>query len=1167
MKLKTIKLAGFKTFVDPTKIPLQSNLIAIVGPNGCGKSNIIDAIRWVMGESSAKQLRGEAVTDIIFNGSTVRKPVGQAAIELIFDNSAGSLGGEYAKYAEIAIRRQVSRDGQSTYYLNGTRCRRRDIIDIFLGTGLGPRSYAIIEQGTISRLIEAKPDDLRTHIEEAAGISKYKERRRETELRMQHTNDNLQRVNDVRDELAKQLERLQKQAKIAEQYKELKTQERLLKAKLLGKRCYLLTDELANHDQQIKQQELAIEAEQTQCYQQERQLIELQELHYAHAERVTQLEQENYLKKSEISRLEQAIQHQRQRITQLGNDLSQATQSLISLQRHKQEDEQQIEALTHQLIEIEPQLQQAKINKTELQTKLNEAEQIQQHWQSLWDNHLIETAQHTQEAQIQQTKIQHLERTWQTNEQRIAKLREELANVAECHLQAEIVELQQQQEEYLSKQQFLTEELTHIQAQINEQQVSYRQATQDLHNNQQILQKLMAQHTSLQTLQQEALGKKHNQVEQWLEQNQFQDSKRLAENIKVVEGWEKAVEIVLNQRLQAIGTHEIKALADSLTQLGQGSITLMDLSFQADNASGANLLASKVQSTWPIAPLLAGIYIAESLSLAWERCETLAEHESIITQDGIWLGKGWLQIQHQMDVTTGILAREKELRQIRLEIETAQQALTKFEQLSQTAQASLAELEYAREQVQHQINDDKTHTVQITAQIQIKQAKLQQLQQRSKELTQEIAELQQQQSDLQLELQAVRKTWQIALDNMANYQQQQIDLKAARETSTIHYQAINQEVKENQEQVQLLSSRLHTFTAQLDTKRQHMLRTENQLIEQQQRCELLEQQRLETEGPIIELEQALQTNCQIQLSTEQMLVEARSSLQEIDRNIKIAEKAKFTIEQQLQKLRVKLEELRLHKQTILVRKDTLTEQLSESGYQLIDIFALLTENDTVSHFESEINQLTQRIQRLGAINLAAIEEYQIEAERKQYLDSQYDDLVMALTALQEAIRKIDQETRHRFQETFIQINQGLQKLFPTLFGGGQAYLELTEDDLLEAGVNIMARPPGKRNSTIHLLSGGEKALTAVALVFAIFQLNPAPFCLLDEVDAPLDEANVGRFCNLLTTMADKVQFLFITHNKVTMETAEQLIGVTMREPGVSKLVAVDIAEALKMAAA
>lgn len=1167
MKLKSIKLAGFKTFVDPTKIPLGSNLVAIVGPNGCGKSNIIDAIRWVMGESSAKQLRGEAVTDIIFNGSSVRKPVGHAAIELLFDNSTGSLGGEYAQYAEIAIRRQVSRDGQSNYYLNGTRCRRRDIIDIFLGTGLGPRSYAIIEQGTISKLIEAKPDDLRTHIEEAAGISKYKERRRETELRMQHTKDNLQRINDVRDEVGKQLERLQKQAKAAEQYKELKRQERLLKAKLLGKRWHLLAEELANHDQQIRQQELALEAEQTQYYQQEKQLIELQALHYTHAEQVTQLEQENYLKKSEINRLEQAIQHQQQRILQLSNDINQASQSLISLQNHKQEDEQQIEALTHQLIDIEPQLQQAKLNEAQLQTKLSEAEQAQQYRQSLWDSHVMETARHTQEAQTQQTKIQHIELTWQNNEPRITKFHEELGNMDDSVLQAQIMQLQQQKEEYVNKQQCLSNQMAHTQAQINEQHISYQQATKDLHTGQQVLQRLMAQHSALQTLQQEALGKKHNQVEQWLKEHRVQDTKRLAENIRVVEGWEKAVEIVLNQRLKAIGTHEIKTLTDSITQLEQGSITVIDLSFQANSTSKANLLISKIQSAWPITPLLAGIYIAESLALAWEQCETLAEHESIITQDGIWLGKGWLQIQHQMDTTTGILAREKELRQTLLEIETAQQSLTQFEQLSQTAQASLAELEYTREQIQQQISDDKSHTVQLTAQIQIKQAKLQQLQQRSKELTQEIAELQQQQNRLQLELQVVRKAWQIALENMAVYQQQQVDLKAAKEASAINYQAINQEVRKNHEQIQLLSSRCQTYTAQLDSKRQHLLRTESQLIQQQQRCELLQQQQLETEAPLIELNHDLQRNCQIQLNIAQRLAEARNSLQEIDKTIKIAEKNKFIIEQKLQKLRVKLEELKIHKQSFLVRKDTLVEQLSENGYQLMDILALLTENDNTNQFETEIHQLNQRLQRLGAINLAAIEEYQTEAERKQYLDTQYDDLVAALTALQEAIRKIDQETRHRFQETFMQINQGLQRLFPTLFGGGQAYLELTEDDLLAAGVNIMARPPGKRNSTIHLLSGGEKALTAVALVFAIFQLNPAPFCLLDEVDAPLDDANVGRFCNLLTTMAAKVQFLFITHNKVTMETAEQLIGVTMREPGVSKLVAVDIAEALKMATA
>lgn len=1164
MKLKSIKLAGFKTFVDPTRVPLQSNLVAVVGPNGCGKSNIIDAIRWVMGESSAKQLRGEAVTDVIFNGSLNRKPVGQASIELIFDNSEGRLGGEYAKYAEIAIRRQVTRDGQSNYFLNGARCRRRDIVDIFLGTGLGPRSYAIIEQGTISRLIEAKPEDLRTHIEEAAGISKYKERRRETELRMQHTRDNLQRLADVRDEVGKQLERLEKQAKTAEQYKTLKAQERLLKAKLLGRRWETLTEELTTQEKLIQTQELTIEAEQTKLSQQEKQIIELQELHHSCAEQVSMVEKDNYSKKADISRLEQMLLHQQQRIQHLQADNQQASRSLATLQSHQQEDQQLIELLASQITELTPQFEQTQAITIELQEKLTEAEHLQQHWQSQWDKHLTEVAKYTQDAQVQQTKIQHIERTWQNNEQRIARLREELANLDDSTLLQQLTELTQQREAQQQQEQQLAEQLGLIQNQLIELRAQYQLKTRELLTHQQQLQKLAAQQTSLQTLQEEALGKKHNKIQQWLTDNQLANAPRLAEKIEVEAGWEKAVEIVLNQRLQAIGVEDLESLTSLLNQVEQGSVTLLQLNNQAKVINN-NLLASKIKSSWPVASLLAGIYYAESLAEAWQQRETLAEHESIITADGVWLGKSWTHLHRVTEVTTGLIARERELHKVTADIAIVKTQVAQQEQLIEDLQNRLHELEQQREQVQQQLNDSKNQTAQTNAQLQIKQAKLQQLQQRSQELERDITELQQQQEHIQAELQATRKLWQTALENMEQYQQQQAHLKAAKENANDNYRATNQQVQSNREQTQQLNSRLNTLKAQLEAKQQHLQRVHTQFQEQQQRCELLQQQQLEAELPIAALQQELQLTCEAQLQVEQQLANARDKLQAIDNQIKSIEKAKLAIEQEQQQIRAKLEGLRINKQAILVRRDTLVEQLTEGNYQLLEIQQLLSDEDSANFLETELEQLSKRIQRLGAINLAAIEEYQVESERKHYLDSQHNDLIGALNTLEDAIRKIDQETRSRFKETFELVNQGLQNLFPKLFGGGQAYLELTEDDLLTAGVNIMARPPGKRNSTIHLLSGGEKALTAVALVFAIFQLNPAPFCLLDEVDAPLDDANVSRYSNLLKTMADKVQFIFITHNKVAMEAAEQLIGVTMREPGVSKLVAVDIAEAMEMA--
>lgn len=1166
MKLKSVKLAGFKTFVDPTKIPLQSNLVAILGPNGCGKSNIIDAVRWVMGESSAKQLRGEAASDVVFNGSAARKPVGQASVELVFDNVDGSLGGLYAQYAEIAIKRQVSRDGQSIYYLNGTRCRRRDIVDIFLGTGLGPRSYAIIEQGTISRLIEAKPDELRAHIEEAAGISKYKERRRETEMRMQHTRDNLQRLSDIREEISKQLERLQKQAQIAEKYREFKQQERLLKAQLIASRWQILSEEIQVTEKIIQEHERHLSDNQAKLSQYDSQFIELQELQYTNAEQVKLIETNTYAAKNTITKLEQSLQYQQQRITQLNADLQEATKSLNSIKLHQQQDTEQVEALIKQRDELSPKLEQAQAIVTELEEQLIDAEQQQKDVLHSWDKHLAEMSRHTQAAQVQQTKIQHIERTWQNSEQRVVKLSQELDMLDDSSIAQQIEEMLYSNEEQANKQLQLAEQLSDTQALLIAKRASYHNLNKDLQHMQQRLQQLAAQHASLQTIQQEALGKQqHNNALSWLQEYQLTELPRLAEKISVAPEWELAVEVVLNRRLQAIGVNNLDELVAEVHNFATGSITLLAINHSVQEPADSNLLASKVQSSWPISNLLAGVYIASNLDKAWQQLTQLKDHESIILPDGTWLGPGWLHVQRTEDSNTGLLLRERTLRQLAVEIEVAEQQISELEQTVTTTQIQLHELEEQRDYTQQSINEGKSHTAKLQAQLEIKQARLREVQQRSKTLGQDISELKQQQAQLEVELQTARQLWQAALESIEQYDKHQEQLKIAKDKAIEKLQAINQQLKQAQTHYHQLKVHVQTVNVQAETKQQHLARLKSQCQEQSARCENLKLQLEKASEPVPAIKEEIQLHCEKLISIEEQLNEARAKLQVIDSQLKELDKSKHIIEHQIQGVRTKLEEERLARQTAIVRRQAHEEQLVEQKYQLTQIEHLLNEQSTPELLEVQLEKMTKRIQALGAINLAAIEEYQVETERKQHLDAQYSDLVSALTTLQDAIRKIDQETRSRFQVTLERVNQGLQNLFPKLFGGGQAYLELTSEDLLMAGVNIMARPPGKRNSTIHLLSGGEKALTAVALVFAIFQLNPAPFCILDEVDAPLDDANVARFCNLLKVMADKVQFLFITHNKLTMETAEQLIGVTMREPGISRLVAVDIGDALQLA--
>jgi chromosome segregation protein len=1165
MKLKSIKLAGFKTFVDPTKLALQSNLVAIVGPNGCGKSNIIDAIRWVMGESSAKQLRGEGVVDVIFNGSTTRKPVGLASIELIFDNSEGRLGGEYANYAEIAIRRQVNREGQSSYFLNGTRCRRRDVTDVFLGTGLGPRSYAIIEQGTISRLIEAKPEELRNHIEEAAGISKYKERRRETAQRMQHTRENLQRLNDVREEVGKQLERLEKQAQAANQFKILKEQERLLRASIIGRRWQSLDEELNHLQKTLQALEYQFEHVQAQLLSHETQLFAKQQAHFMSLEQVSLQERENYAKKNDISRIEQAIAHDKQRKAQLQTDIAHANAALARLLADKDADNEQIMRLEKLLHETAPELQQQQELMIEIETQLQTAEQTLQHWRGLLTQVLSQANQCQQDAQVQQTTIQHLERAAQANAQRQVRLQEEAAQFDFRKLQEQIDELEMQAAELLTQHESLLQEFSQLQDSIGKVKFASHQLQEQIQAAQESIQQSTAQLTSLHTIQQEVLGKKHNKAKDWLDCNGLLTAPAIIQELEVEPGWEKAIEMVLQQRLQAIGISDMQDLYAAVPSLQAGNISVFAACQNWVSEPVPHLLISKIKSPWAIGSLLQGIHTAASWQQAVDLLATLAADESVITPDGIWLSHHWLHIQYETDMQTGLLAREREIQNLTVAVEQAKAHAEQLALHSDTLQDQLQQQEMQKAVVQNQLDENKQKLAQVKAELQINQAQLQHKQRRSQEIAQDLAELAIQQAMEQTELATAKELLDKALGKTAILKQQQEEIQDAESHVLQDSQSLKQTLKNKQEQFLQLKNAWQTMTVQLEAKQEHKIRIQQQFAEQDKRCQQLQQQLLELEPSLVDKQAELQLCCNLQWETEQHLSQLKNALQECSHALQELEQIKQTCEQDLGKYREQLEALRIRQQTLIVKRQTLAEQLTEQQYNVAQIRELLAGPGEISAFETELEQVQRRIQRLGAINLAAIEEYQTQGERKHYLDAQYEDLNLALSTLQDAITKIDKETKSRFVQTFERVNAGLQELFPKLFGGGEAYLQLTDNNLLEAGVSIMARPPGKRNSTIHLLSGGEKALTAVALVFAIFQLNPAPFCLLDEVDAPLDEANVGRFSNLLKHMANTVQFLFITHNKSTMQTAEQLIGVTMREPGVSKLVAVDVGQALQLA--
>lgn len=1159
MRLKCIRLAGFKSFVDPTTVNFPSNMAAVVGPNGCGKSNIIDAVRWVMGESSAKNLRGESMTDVIFNGSTSRKPVSQASIELVFDNSDSTLVGEYAAYAEISIRRKVTRDGQNTYYLNGTKCRRRDITDIFLGTGLGPRSYSIIEQGMISKLIEAKPEDLRNFIEEAAGISKYKERRRETENRIRRTHENLERLTDLREELERQLERLHRQAQAAEKYKEYKAEERQLKAQLAALRWQALDQQVAQREGVIGDQEVAFEALVAEQRNADASIERLRDGHHELSERFNLVQGRFYSVGGDIARVEQSIQHGQQRLRQLQDDFKEAERSRLETESHLGHDRTLLATLGEELEQLEPEQEMTLAAAEESAATLEEAEGTMHGWQEQWDTFNTRSAEPRRQAEVQQARIQQLEQALERLAERQRKLAEERDQLSADPEDAAILELSEQ----VASSELVLEDLQLQEHQMVEQLEALReqlqQAVQAQQQAQGEVQRLGGRLASLEALQQAAL-EPGTGTAQWLREQGLEQRPRLAEGLRVEPGWELAVETVLGADLQAVLVDDFSGL--DLATFSQGDLRLLDAS--ADGARVPGSLLDKVEGRVDLAPWLGQVLPVDNLEQALAQRSRLGDGQSLVSRDGYWVGRHFLRVNRASDAEGGVLARGQELERLGLERQEQEAVLELLDAQLQEQREQQQELEERREYVRRRAQDEARQQSELNARLSAGKARAEQLSLRRQRLEEELLELQEQRAVESENLGESRLQLQDALELMAQDTEQRELLLAQRDSLRERLDRVRQEARQHKDHGHQLAVRLGSLRAQHDSTRQALERLEQQAERLTEKREQLTLNLEEGEAPLEELRLKLEELLEKRMSVDDEMRQARLHMDEADRELRDAEKRRTQAEQQAQLLRGQLEQQRLDWQGLSVRRKTLQEQLQADGYDLQGVLAILAESASEAEAEQELERIDARIQRLGAINLAAIDEYQQQSERKRYLDAQDADLVEALDTLENVIRKIDKETRTRFKDTFDQINAGLQALFPKVFGGGSAYLELTGEDLLDTGVTIMARPPGKKNSTIHLLSGGEKALTALALVFAIFKLNPAPFCMLDEVDAPLDDANVGRYARLVKEMSQTVQFIYITHNKIAMEMADQLMGVTMHEPGCSRLVAVDVEEAMAM---
>ena len=1168
MRLSKIKLAGFKSFVDPTTITFPSSLVGVVGPNGCGKSNVIDAVRWVMGESSASRLRGDSITDVIFNGSSARKPVGAASVELLFDNAETTLEGQYAKYAEIGIRREVSRDGISTYYLNGTRCRRKDITGVFLGTGLGPRSYSIIEQGMISRLIEAKPEEMRVFLEEAAGISKYKERRKETSNRIKHTKENLDRLRDVLEEVEKHIKHLDRQAKTAERYGRYKEEERRTTAELLALRTHHLDEQAGTATARLDERKTRLEE---QIAGQRKLEAGIEDARVRQSERTdlfNEIQGRYYKVGSEIARLEQSIEHANELRERQEKDLQQAIVGAKEIIEHIDKDESEIAQLELTLNELVPGLEQAENAESASAESLHRAETALAEWQEQWDDCTRRFNDAQQQRNIEQTRAEQIESRIRGYSERRRKLDDARSSSDHDALKAKLEELTEQEQRKSQARDEFDRALSDIAEKIRKLREQDKKLTRLVDERRGSVQAAQARFASLEALQKAALGEGDEGVQRWLEAEGVDGDRRVAKTLDVADGWEKAVETVLGDYLQAVCVPDIEPLTTSISSLKSGNVTLLLEGTTGASETGAPEMLAGMVSGAPqsISGILARVRVADSLNDALALREKLGDGESVVTADGIWLGRSWLRVSRDRDAKSGVLSREHEMRRVKANLREYRARFESARKLLTDGRMRLTQLEERRETMQGDAAAVISEYSEVRSALDSLRYQLEQVSAREEAITLEVDEVDNEKDSAEEQLRESQRMFVQAGSSLEELAAQKSTLEARRAELRGELDRVRGQAHEDREAVQKIRIQFESRRSSKESAAQNLERMQSQLRQFQTREQEIREQLEQRKTPLEENRARLEQQLQQRVQVEQELASARRLVEDVDNELRELDQGRMQVEQAVDAARNDVNEAEMALREVRVRREGFAEQLAQTDFELDALLEGLDESASIELWDDKLEKVRRRIDRLGPINLAAIDEFKEQSERKAYLDSQLADLTDALETLEAAIRKIDRETRSRFRETYENVNAGFQRLFPKLFGGGHAYLELTGDDLLSAGVTVMARPPGKRNSTIHLLSGGEKALTAVALVFAIFELNPAPFCLLDEVDAPLDDANVGRFCDIVKEMSDKVQFVFITHNKGTMEMARQLTGVTMQEPGVSRLVSVDLDEAVKMAA-
>ncbi|OYT94014.1 MAG: chromosome segregation protein SMC [Burkholderiales bacterium PBB3] len=1168
MRLNSIKLSGFKSFAEPTNFLLPGQLVGVVGPNGCGKSNIMDAVRWVLGESKASELRGESMQDVIFNGTNTRKPASRASVELVFDNADHRAGGQWGQFGEIAVKRVLTRDGGSSYFINNQPVRRRDVQDVFLGTGLGPRAYAIIGQGTISRIIESKPEELRLFLEEAAGVSKYKERRRETENRLSDTRENLTRVDDILRELNANLEKLEKQAEVAAKYNALQSEVTLKQhQQWFLKRAEAMADKAKVQSEGLSAVN-ALEARMADLRHIEADLETVRQAHYAAGDQVNQAQGLLYEASTDVGRLEAEIRfvvegrlRVEQRLITLKEQIAQwatrkddAAAEMERLAELAALGEEQTELLAAQVEEQALQLPDLEDAVTKAQGAANDQR-----------GSVMQVQQQIQVLAAEQRSIEEQSRQLVTRRERLAADRNALSAPDEARL----VVLQEQLESAQETHQIADARLHELQESVPALDEARRTQQQTVNTESAKQADLSARLEALKALQEKV--KTDGKLQPWLAKHGLDHLQGLWSRIHIEQGWENALEGALRERLGALEVSRLEMVRAFATDAPPAKLAFYTPPLaSAPDATGtlprlADLLRvndagqKAVLTDW-----LQGCFTATSFEEALAQRSALQPGQSIYLKSGHVVNAHSVSFYAQDSEQAGLLARAQEIenleKQVRAQVLIADESRIALARAESAYADSAQRLVVARREAAE--SQSKAHELQVET-LRLSQL-LEQTRARSAQIESDLAEV-----DAQLEeLQERRVT--------AEGQFESLDMQLA--DSQERHAQLDERVIEAQRKLVQCREQQRTLErqAQEATFAQRSLQARNAELSRaietaQQQTTTIHDEEQRAQSELTRLTDAaaqagLQNALALKLEREQALGARRSEYDDLTAKLRASDERRLQLERELDPLRQRITEFQLKEQAARLGFEQYEQQLVDAQADLAAVEQSIKDgNVRLLGMQGDIDRLNREIAALGAVNLAALEELASARERKQFLDMQNVDLTQAMNTLEDAIRKIDAETRELLSGTFEQVNRHFGRMFPELFGGGNARLVITGDEILDSGVQVIAQPPGKKNQTIHLLSGGEKALTAIALVFAIFQLNPAPFCLLDEVDAPLDDANTERYAKLVSAMSKETQFLFISHNKIAMEMAKQLIGVTMQEQGVSRIVAVDMESAITLA--